>query len=162
MASGTGPSSLGKHLRDSDQPDTPAPLAQSAPPAPPRTPATGRRIDTFLSTPLTLLNTSAAKHSAKTIHAPEARLNSRMDNTVYWVGPMPTEKFMGDFVQKTNVAAPKVEYRVDHVKNEKDLEDVVVSVIPVEDIPCPTRFVDSRSHASGHQLGRRRHQRNSR
>ncbi|KAL1724482.1 hypothetical protein EV715DRAFT_189237 [Schizophyllum commune] len=155
MASGTGPSSLGKHLRDSDQPDTPAPLAQSAPPAPPRTPATGRRIDTFLSTPLTLLNTSAAKHSAKTIHAPEARLNSRMDNTGYWVGPVPTEKFMGDFVQKTNVAAPNVEYRVDHVKNEKDLEDVVirgVMQVATNSVVVDTSATVDRNASRGQQM----------
>ena len=49
---------------------------------------------------------------------------------------MPIEEFMRKFVPKAPTDAPKVEYRVDHVKSEKDLEAVVVSAVLVESKLC--------------------------
>ena len=49
---------------------------------------------------------------------------------------MPMEEFMRKFVPKAPTDAPRVEYRVDHVKSEKDLEAVVVSAVLLESKPC--------------------------
>ncbi|KAL1673170.1 hypothetical protein EV122DRAFT_223273 [Schizophyllum commune] len=130
MASGTGPSSLGKHLRDSEQ--QPSRFTQSDPLEPPSTPSSGlpgRLPHPHQSTPLTRLRTTAAKDSGRDVHAPEARENSVMDNKGCSVGPMPIEEFMRKFVPKAPTDAPKVEYRVDHVKSEKDLEAVVLQEV---------------------------------
>ncbi|KAL1753174.1 hypothetical protein FB107DRAFT_218423 [Schizophyllum commune] len=127
MASGTGPSSLGKHPRDSGQHFSRVP--QSDPLEPPSTPSSGlpgRLPHPHQSTPLTRLRTTAAKDSGRDVHGPEARENSVMDNKGCSVGPMPMKEFMRKFVPKAPTDEPRVEYRVDHVKSEKDLEAVVL------------------------------------
>ncbi|KAI5836380.1 hypothetical protein K523DRAFT_289151 [Schizophyllum commune Tattone D] len=130
MASGTGPSSLGKHPRDSGRHFSRVP--QLDPLEPPSTPSSGlpgRLPHPHQSTPLTRLRTTAAKDSGRDVHAPEARENSVMDNKGCSVGPMPMEEFMRKFVPKAPTDAPRVEYRVDHVKSEKDLEAVVLQEV---------------------------------